>query len=87
MPHPAVCTVRSPDARFELERRPAREAPPPLRHQGAHVVGVDHRRPFPALEILGSQSHKLEPAVVEEIDGSVGTSGVDQGGHCIDELL
>src|SRR6266852_1146954 len=87
MPHPAVCTVRPSDTRFALERLAAGKARPPLRDQRAHVVRVDRRRPFPAFEILESQSHKLEPALVEEIDGAVGMSGVDEGGNGIDELL
>ncbi len=85
MQHPAILPVCPPHTRLELQRLAAREAGPPPRDEPGHVVWVDRRRPFPALEILQSQSHKLEPALVEEIQVPVGETRVDQRGKGIDE--
>src|SRR4029453_7587838 len=86
MQHPAIYTVRSSHARFDLQRPTAFEAGPPPRDERGHVVRVDHRGPFPALEILQSQPNELEPALVEEIQVPVGETRVDQRGKGIDEL-
>ena len=87
MQHPAVYTVRSSDARFDLQRPPAFEAGPPVRDERRHIVRVDCRSPFPALEILQSQPHKVEPVPIEEIQVPVGATRVDQRGKGVDELL
>src|SRR5207249_10928994 len=42
--------------------------------------------PLPTLEILQSQPHKLEQALVEEVQVPVGQTRVDQRGKGIDEL-
>ena len=85
--HPAVCTVRAPDARFELERLAAHQALPPLRDERVHVVRMDRGRPFPPLEVLQSQPHELEPPLIEEIQVPVRAGRMDQGGNRLDELM
>src|SRR5580658_4224735 len=78
--HPSVLPVCAPHARFEPKWLAAREACSPARDERAHVVSVHRRRPIPALEILQSESNKLEPALVEEVQVPVRTTGVDQRG-------
>src|SRR5206468_10770149 len=87
MQHPAVDTVRSSDARFDLQRPAAFEAGPPVRDERGHIVRVDGRSPFPALEILQSYPHKVEPAATEESQVPAGTARVDQRGKGSDESL
>ena len=72
-------------ARDELKWLAALEACSPPRDERGHVVCVHRRRPFPALKLLQSQSYKLEPALVEEVQVSVRTTRVDQRWKGIDE--
>jgi hypothetical protein len=52
----------------------------PPRDERGHVVSVHRRRPIPALKLLQSESKKLEPALVEEVQVSVRTTRMDQRG-------
>src|SRR5215472_668870 len=85
--HPAIFTIRPPNACFVQEGLTSRQGLAPLLKDSFNVIGVNALRPFPALEIFQRTPNILQPSLIEEIEVAVRQTGVNQAGGRVDQEL
>ena len=85
--HPAIFAVRPPDACFMQEGFTTGQGRAPLLNDSFDIVGMNARRPFPALQLFQRPTYILQPSLIEEIEVAVGQTGVNQAGGRIDQEL
>src|SRR5271170_4698464 len=85
--HPAIFAVCALNARFMQERFAAGQRRAQLFHDSFDILGMDERRPLPALQILQRSPHVPEPCLIEKIEVAVRPTRVNQAGSGVDEEL
>src|SRR5215468_1082460 len=76
---PTIFAIEPPQPRFEFEGRPASNGGTPRVHVSGNILGVKHRSPSRALELLRGHLRVGQEALVMEIVGTVGQRGPDDG--------
>ncbi len=85
--HPAVISIRPPDASFVLEDFSRRKAGSPLGHNPFNVLRVNESRPIPADHFVQSDAQVLQPRFIEVIEVTVGSGGVNQRRNRVNKEL
>src|SRR6202795_1163404 len=80
---PTIHAIKTAQARFHFTWLARIQNGSPVIHESVHVVRVKGNRPSPITRLFGCETGILEPALVEEISGTVRTSGPRECRDCV----
>jgi hypothetical protein len=80
-----VLSIEAPQARLEFTRLARRQDRSPAFEQAWQIFGADRRLPSPTEGVLLAEASEFAPALIHEVDGSIGQCGPDESGKRVDD--
>src|ERR1700719_2365952 len=72
---PTIHAIETAQPSFNFTWLARRENGSPVGHKSVHIVRMKGTRPAPIARLFGREARIVEPALIEEVSGTVSTSG------------